>query len=147
MLTWWNGLGASLRAALVCGVVTLAMGTLLVVQSARLGNAKADLKETREAQDRISRELKATEASRAACAVDRTSLRQAIDERNAQIQAQRAESEQRAIMLADALAQARGAAQDAQRRSKALQTHQITGKDACARLLDVDRAVLEALGR
>lgn len=132
--------GGRWRTVLLAGAGALLI-TLVAIQSARLGHAKADLEKERKALRESTAELKLAKAGLDTCTLDRTSLRKAVDTQNAAVAAQHAESEHTAALLTQALSQARETAAQADRKARALQTHQIAGADVCQRLLDVDRAI------
>lgn len=131
------------------GLLASAAGILLTlaisaagIQSLRLAHAKSDLTATR-ADLKTAKEAAATANSQlGSCAADRTSLRAAVTAQNIANENIRQQSEHTAAQLAAQLSQANAAVAESDRRLRSLQTHQITGKDACARLLDVDRAIV-----
>ncbi len=79
------------------------------------------------------------------CQKNEATQESAIQAQNASIAALKADSDQRAKTLSDALVAARKTALTASQRADKLLALKPKGADVCARVLDVDKAVLEGL--
>jgi hypothetical protein len=84
-------------------------------------------------------------ADLATCKANGQTLEASIASQNARVDALKADSDQRAKMLADALVGARKAALTASQRADKLMALKPKGADVCSRVADVDRVVLEGL--
>jgi hypothetical protein len=152
---WAKGLLSSALKLLSDPKALLALaGALLVVavfvQSSRLGHAKADLKTARAAlvdpatkrkwQDEASERLR----DLTTCRANTSTLQSALDRQNASLAAAEAAGRDATAKAAMAVERARGAAVAAEK-ARAQIGAPLKAVDACARVQEVDRRLLENL--
>jgi hypothetical protein len=143
------GLLTNPRAWAALGVVVLMVS--LGVQTARLNHAKGDLKSSRAAlvDPASHRRWQDLAEDRArdlqTCRANTNTLQSAIDRQNASVAALKAEGDRRTTQAAAAVRDAQRGRSDAEARASKLAALKPAGADACARMNDADRAVLETL--
>jgi hypothetical protein len=121
------------------------------VQTLRLGHAKGDLSEARQALlNPVTHKTWQSEAKRDAaalgtCHASVTTLEGSLASQNAAVASLGVESARRTKMLADGLEQARKGRASAEARAAGLLKRPPAGIDACARSEAARRAVLESL--
>lgn len=125
----------------VVGAVAAVMATMLVfggVQTIRLSHAKRDI----EKADAITA---LAQAKLVQCHDNTAALQASLDGQNRAVDQMKADSDKRLQASSDALHGAEKGRESAEARAAKLLALKPAGIDACARMMDADRAVLESL--